>query len=138
MFTVALHIATMAHMGAKDKAGEDYIKHPIRVAMSLNDETCQCVALLHDVVENSEVTLELIEQTSAFGEEVLLAIDALTHREGEHYDDYISRVKANPIATKVKIADLRDNMDLSRLPQVTRKDERRCEKYRRALMTLQR
>ena len=124
-------IARGAHFGAVDKAGKPYIEHPERVAGRLDDPRLKVIAWLHDVVEDSCISLELI--WDRFGEETANAVDALTHRKGEMWADYLTRVKKNEFATAVKISDLIDNSNLSRIPQITMRDVDRQAKYNKAL-----
>ena len=127
----ALRIACVAHAGQVDKGGAPYILHPLRLAMSFHDTRLQVVALLHDVVEDSNFTLkELCE--AGFSDAIVLAVDALTRRKDEPYDDFIDRVARNNIAKQVKIKDLVDNMDATRLEDITKDDLNRLEKYRKA------
>lgn len=134
MYENALNVARQAHFGQVDKAGKEYILHPIAVAES-HDPIKKVVALLHDVVEDSNITAEEIR--SQFGDEIGDAVDAITHREKESYMEYVKRVAKNPVVKAVKIADLRHNMQLSRLPVVTDKDIERVEKkYKPALAYL--
>lgn len=130
----AKEIATKAHAGAVDKAGAPYIEHPARVASRMNDDACRVVAWLHDVVEDTNITISMIEDL--FGADTADALDHITHRKEEPWADYLVRVKAHPIARMVKIADLIDNSNLSRLPIVTAKDIARQAKYNRALYFL--
>ena len=127
-------LATRAHAGQTDKAGLPYITHPQRVAGRLSAPEAQVVGWLHDAVEDTALTLADIEDS--FGLETAAAVDAISRRKGEAWEDYIARVKANPMATKVKISDLIDNSNLGRLPEVTLKDVERQAKYNRALKTL--
>ena len=127
-------LASLAHAGAVDKAGAPYIEHPARVAARMNTPEEKVVAWLHDVVEDTDTTLDEIRVH--FGAETAEALDAITHREGEPWADYLMRVKAHPIARAVKIADLIDNSNLSRLPVVKPKDVKRQAKYNRALYFL--
>ncbi len=126
--------AQKAHAGAVDKAGEPYWNHPARVAGRLSDPAEKVVGYLHDVVEDTEYTVDDIR--AAFGEETAEAVDAISHREDESWADYLIRVKSNPVARVVKISDLIDNSNLSRLPVVTAKDVKRQAKYNRALYFL--
>lgn len=112
--TDAILIATRAHRTMVDRAGKPYILHPLRVMLRMDTETERIVAVLHDVVEDTWVTLDYLRHERGFSDEVIEALDALTRREGEPYFDYILRVKANPLATKVKLADLADNLDPAR------------------------
>ena len=130
----AKEMARKAHEGAEDKSGMPYISHPERVAERLRRPEEKVVGWLHDVVEDTDVTLTDIEQE--FGADTAMALDAVTHRKGEPWAAYLARVKANPIATAVKISDLIDNSNLSRLADVSAKDVRRQAKYNRALYFL--
>ena len=135
MIQKAFEIASAAHKGAKDKAGADYILHPMTVASNVGDnEYAVAAALLHDVVEDTEYTLE--ELSEIFPEEVITALDHLTHCEGEPYMEYVKRAKADPIAKTVKKADLEHNMDLSRFKKAAPNDIERLEKKYRPAMEL--
>lgn len=129
----AIAIAAEAHAGQKDRAGAPYILHPIRLMIQMDSEDAMMAAVLHDVVENSVWTLDDLRK-EGFSNEVLNAVDSLTHRdkEGEDYWDYIQRAKSDPIAIKVKLADLEDNLNPDRLNEVTEKDEKRFDRYRKA------
>ena len=129
----AITIAAEAHAGQKDRAGAPYILHPIRLMIQMDSEDAMMAAVLHDVVENSVWTLDDLRK-EGFSNEVLNAVDSLTHRdkEGEDYWDYIQRAKSDPIAIKVKLADLEDNLNPDRLNEVTEKDEKRFDRYRKA------
>lgn len=126
---LAYEIAKRAHEGQKDKAGVDYIHHPEKVANMVESDTEKSVAYLHDVVEDTFVTLKMLE-VEGFPSEVIKAIDAITKRKDELYDDYLQRVSKNPIALKVKIADMKHNSDVSRHKQPSSKDWERAAKYR--------
>ena len=129
----AIAIAAEAHAGQKDRAGAPYILHPIRLMIQMDSEDAMMAAVLHDVVENSAWTLDDLRK-EGFSNEVLNAVDSLTHRdkEGEDYWDYIQRAKSDPIAIKVKLADLEDNLNPDRLNEITEKDEKRFDRYRKA------
>ncbi|ATB31413.1 bifunctional (p)ppGpp synthetase/guanosine-3',5'-bis(diphosphate) 3'-pyrophosphohydrolase [Melittangium boletus] len=127
----ALALALEAHRGQRDKAGQTYILHPLRVMFRLETETERMVALLHDVVEDSPYTLEQLRGLG-YSEEVLGALECLTKREGEAYEAFIERVRPHPLARRVKLADLEDNMDVRRLPALTEKDAQRLARYRAA------
>ena len=129
----AITIAAEAHAGQKDRAGAPYVLHPIRLMIQMDSEDAMMAAVLHDVVENSVWTLDNLRK-EGFSNEVLNAVDSLTHRdkEGEDYWDYIQRAKSDPIAIKVKLADLEDNLNPDRLNEVTEKDEKRFDRYRKA------
>ena len=130
----AMNLAREAHKGAKDKAGAPYINHPERVAGRLKKPEEKVVGWLHDTVEDTDVTLARIE--AEFGPETAAAVDAVSHRKGEAWADYLVRVKANPVAKAVKISDLIDNSNLSRFETVTAKEVKRQAKYNRALYFL--
>lgn len=127
----AIALAVEAHRGQRDKAGQTYILHPLRVMFRLDAETERMVAVLHDVVEDSPWTLERLRELG-YPEEVLSALDCLTKREGETYEAFIERVRPHPLARRVKLADLEDNMDVRRLSAVTSKDAERLARYRAA------
>ena len=132
-FEFALEFAKRMHKGQVDKAGEDYINHPIAVSKMVEDETnpnLKIAAILHDVIEDTCVDESVIRKL--FGDEIADAVVALTKVRGESYEDYLHRVARNEIARKVKIADISHNMDLSRLPKVTENDLKRLEKYKKA------
>lgn len=127
-------LATKAHEGQTDKAGLPYITHPERVASRLSTPEAQVVGWLHDTVEDTPITLRDIEAT--FGPETAAAVDAISRRDGEPWSNYLERVAANPMARQVKISDLIDNSNLSRIPHVTLKDVERQKKYNKALKKL--
>ena len=129
-------LAERAHEGQVDRAGLPYVGHPMRVAGRMETPEAQVVGWLHDTVEDTDVTLRDIE--AAFGSETAAAVDAISRRKGEKWGDYLARVKANPIATEVKLSDLIDNSNLSRLPRVTLRDVERQKRYNKALKYLMR
>lgn len=131
----ALSLATEKHRGQVDKGGAPYIRHPEAVARMLETDDEKVVALLHDIVEDTDVTLGDLEPLG-FSKKQIDAIDALTKRRGESYESYLSRVRGNALARKVKVADITHNMDTSRLKTVTSADLSRLERYRTALETL--
>ena len=124
----AIDIAVECHSGQKDRAGEPYIQHPMRMMMKMKTTEEKIVAVLHDVVEDSEMRLAELKKLG-FSEKILKAIDALTKRKGESYKKSIERVKKNPLAVKVKIADFEDNMDIRRLKRITENDRKRLNRY---------
>ena len=124
----AILLACQAHQGQRDKSGQPYIPHPLRMMMKVEGEVEKIAAVLHDVVEDTDRTLEDLKK-EGFPPEVLDAVDCLSHREGESYEDFIHRVRKNPVAVKVKIADIEDNMDVRRLKGVEEKDWKRLIKY---------
>lgn len=139
----AIEIATRAHAGETDKAGATYIRHPLRVMQAMDSETERIVAVLHDVVEDSEWTLIDIEEE--FDEEVRDAVDCLTKDEDkreqmdntEYYlTEFIPQAADNEIARKVKRADIEDNIDVTRLTEVYKDDFPRLQKYHKALEKL--
>lgn len=137
MLEKAILLATRAHAGQTDKSGGPYLLHPLRVMLKLQGDEARQAAVLHDVVEDTPITLEMLRQ-EGFSEAVVTAVDALSRRAGEAYADFIQRLKVNPIARRVKLADLEDNMDLRRLnPPFTPRDLDRMERYRRAWTELQ-
>ena len=131
----AVSIAARAHRGQKDKAGAPYLLHPLRMMLRMDTEAAMMAAVLHDVVEDTEWTLERLRE-AGFSDEVLEAVDCLTHREGESYEQFVERVRTNPIARQVKIADLEDNMNVRRINQLGPRDLERLEKYHRAWRVL--
>lgn len=133
--TEAITIAAQAHDGQTDKAGQPYILHCLRVMLAMNSDTDRIVAVLHDVLEDA--TDWQIGDLGDFGPGVEGAVDALTRRDREDYFHYIDRVAANPIAVRVKLADLRDNLDPDRLPNPNAADVLRAQKYRKARAVLQ-
>ena len=132
----AIQIATEAHKGHLDKAGRDYIGHPLRVMEMGKTEDEKIVGVLHDVIEDTGWTFEMLE-AEGFSREVIEALKCVTKlSENENYDDFIERVKKNPLAVAVKINDLTDNMDIRRLPYLSDKDVKRLKKYLKAYKKL--
>ena len=129
----ALNIAIEAHKNQVDKAGHKYISHPFRLSTKMDTEEEKIVALLHDVLEDSDVTEEyLVEQ--GFSDNVITALVLLTKtKKQDYFNDYIKKIKTNKLATRIKIADLIDNINLSRLSIVSVKDISRTRKYLDAL-----
>ncbi|MDE6678819.1 MAG: HD domain-containing protein [Ruminococcus sp.] len=113
MTNKAMRIAYEAHHGQYDVNGVPYIFHPYHIAEQMTDEITTCVALLHDVIEDTEVTFEQLEQE--FPEEVITALRLLTHNKNTDYFDYIEKIVSNPVARKVKLADIEHNSDISRI-----------------------
>ena len=132
----AFGIARKAHEGQFDKSGKPYIEHPKRVAEGVHGEAAKAVAYLHDVIEDTDVELEDLRK-AGIPEEVIVAVEAMTHRDGEDYFDYIERLKKNPLAREVKQADLNHNMDMSRIPDPGEADYKRLEKYKEAKRRLE-
>ena len=130
----AMNIAYYAHRGQLDKSGVSYIYHPIHLAEQMDTEEECIVALLHDTVEDTDVTFEQLEKE--FSKTVIEALKLLTHDKSIPYMEYVRAIKNNPIARKVKIADLYHNSDETRLDKVTEKDQKRNQKYKEALKIL--
>ena len=135
----AIAIAVEAHQGQKDKAGHPYILHPLRVMFRVETEDERTVAILHDVVEDhGDVwSVDKLRQ-SGFPQRILDALDCVTKRKGETYEQFVERSASNPIALRVKLADLEDNMDIRRLNDVTEKDRERLNRYLTAYRRLRR
>lgn len=125
----AFIIAIKAHQGQKDKGGKPYILHPIKVALNVKGKDERIVALLHDVIEDTNYTIDDLKFLSEEQKEALLL---LTYDENMPYMEYIEAVKKNKIASRVKLADLEQNMNLKRLKTISNKDLKRLEKYKRA------
>lgn len=132
----ALKLCFEAHKDQVDKSGLPYVFHPFHLAEQMQDEDTTVVALLHDVAEDTELTLDRIAELD-FGEKVMTALALLTHAKGVPYMDYVRAIKPNPIARTVKLADLRHNSDLSRLDEMTEKALLRREKYLKAIAFLE-
>lgn len=131
----AYEVAKKAHFGQVDKAGVDYIKHPETVASFLKTDEEKAVAFLHDVIEETALTLQDL-RNDGFSEKVINAVDILTKKKEQTYQSYLELVKTNELARVVKLADLRHNSDLTRLSKVTTKDIERNKKYRSAITFL--
>ena len=131
----AIAYAATAHLHQVDKAGAPYILHPLRLMQRLTAEHDQVAALLHDTMEDCGITAAHLD-AAGFPREVIDAVVALTRRADEDYLTFVRRAACNPIARREKIADLRDNMDLSRIAMPTAADHARVEKYARALAIL--
>ncbi len=132
----AIRLAVEAHHGQRDKYGQPYILHPLRVMLRLQTETERIVGVLHDLLEDTPHTAEELRKMG-YSEEILQALDGVTRRADESYEEFVLRSKSNPIARRVKLADLEDNMDLRRMPEVTPRDLERLARYRRAWAALQ-
>lgn len=128
----AIEIAARVHAGQVDKGGAPYILHPLRVMLRVAPGAQQIVAVLHDVVEDSEVTFEDLER-EGFSTEVISGLRAVTKVEGESYEDFVARAALDPVGKAVKLADLMENSDLSRIPEPSQKDLERVAKYGRAI-----
>jgi (p)ppGpp synthase/HD superfamily hydrolase len=131
----AIIIATNAHSGQLDKGGNPYILHPLRLMLSMSSEESRIVAMLHDVVEDSNISFDNLKD-EGFSDEIIEAIKHLTRRDDETYVEFIRRIKKNDLARLVKMADIDDNKDLSRIKNPTEKDIERVKKYNKALNEL--
>ena len=132
MTKLALKICFEAHKDQVDKSGMPYVFHPFHLAEQMTDEDTTVVALLHDVVEDTDCTIENLRKLG-FNEDIISAIALMTHDENLPYMDYVAAIKKNPIAKAVKLADLRHNSDMSRLDSPTEEDVKRAKKYKKAL-----
>jgi|SRR5579862_5430279 len=132
----AIAIAVEAHKGQKDRYGAPYVLHPIRVMLRLRTPIEQMVGVLHDVVEDTDWSFEDLGR-EGFPQPVIEALRAVTKVEGEEYDDFVRRSARIPLARRVKLADLQDNMDLGRMPEITDKDLPRLQRYLKAWRFLQ-
>ncbi len=128
----AISIALTAHKGQVDKGVNPYILHPIRVMGSVKTIEEKIIALLHDVVEDSNITIEQLKK-EGFSESTLEAINLLTKTSDCSYEDYLLRIKSNKLALEIKKADLMDNLDNSRLAELNSSDYKRISKYKKAL-----
>jgi (p)ppGpp synthase/HD superfamily hydrolase len=132
----AIAIAAEAHTQQTDKAGAPYILHPLRVMLNVTGNDAQIVAVLHDVVEDCEGwTFERLRD-EGFSEDVLRGLASVTKQDGETYDAFVKRAAGNPLGRAVKIADMRDNCDLSRISHPSEVDRARIAKYQQALSSL--
>ncbi|QIC04487.1 guanosine-3',5'-bis(diphosphate) 3'-pyrophosphohydrolase [Brevibacillus sp. 7WMA2] len=136
MAVEAVLLATKAHANQQDKGGQPYILHPLRVMMYMPSDEARAVAVLHDVLEDTDVTVDDL-RVAGFPKEVVEAVMILTKNPKEEYDSYITRVKHNQLARAVKIADIKDNLDLTRIAEPTEDDLACIEKYKRALKELE-
>ena len=132
----AMKLCYEAHKDQVDKSGLPYVFHPAHVAEQMTDEATTIVALLHDVVEDTDYTLEDLA-AEGFGKEILEAVALMTHEDDVPYLDYVAKLKNNPIARAVKLADLAHNSDLSRIGEVDDKTRERLEKYKKAMELLE-
>jgi (p)ppGpp synthase/HD superfamily hydrolase len=131
----AIALAVEAHRGQVDKGGQPYILHPLRVMLTLESDMERIVAVLHDVVEDTEYSLDRLRALN-YPSEALEALECLTRREGESYEAFIQRIKPDPVARQVKLADLKDNMNIVRLHSLSQKDFERIARYRNAWSVL--
>lgn len=135
LIDLALKIALEAHNGQLDRAGKAYILHPLRIMAEMQTDQERIVAILHDVIEDSDHTLEDL-RSAGFPAEIVAAVDLLTHREEDSYEDYVRKILGHALARQVKIGDLHDNMRIDRLPNPDEKDLERLMKYKNALAIL--
>ena len=131
---LALQIAQKAHAGQVDKAGKDYILHPVTVASYMDTDIEKTIAYLHDVLEDTDVTVDALRKI--FPNEIVDTLITLTHRKDESYFEYIQRVSKSKLAKKVKVADLLHNLDITRIKEPTKQDYERLEKYKKAILYL--
>ena len=131
---LALQIAQKAHAGQVDKAGKDYILHPMTVASYMDTDTEKTIAYLHDVLEDTDVTVDALREI--FPNEIVDTLITLTHRKDESYFEYIQRVSKSKLAKKIKVADLLHNLDITRIKEPTKQDYERLEKYKKAILYL--
>ncbi len=127
----AIALAVEAHRGQKDKFGAPYILHPLRLMTRVDDVDAKIAAVLHDVAEDTPISIERMTALG-YAPHIVAALDCLTRRKEETYEQFIERIAPNPLARRVKLADLEDNMDIRRLPAVTPKDGERLARYRAA------
>lgn len=128
MLNKAIEIAARAHAGQTDKGGHPYILHPLRVMLNCESEPAKICAILHDVIEDTNITVDDL-RAEGFGDEIIASLECLTKQDDESYDDFIGRVLTNETACRVKLADLADNMDLTRIENPSEKDKERIKKY---------
>jgi (p)ppGpp synthase/HD superfamily hydrolase len=131
----AMKLCYEAHKDQVDKTGVPYVFHPFHVAEQMKDEAATIVALLHDVVEDTDYTLEDIA-AEGFGQEIVEAVALMTHEDDVPYLDYVAKLKDNPIAKAVKLADLAHNSDQSRLGEIDDETKQSLEKYKKAISLL--
>lgn len=132
MLEKAIILAARAHAGQVDKGGEPYILHPLRVMLAQESEVARICAVLHDVLEDTPVTREDLLR-EGFSLEIVTALEALSKRPGEDYELFIDRILGNELACRVKAADIRDNMNLDRLAEITARDLERVKRYEMSL-----
>lgn len=136
LLALATEIAIEAHKGQVDKAGEDYILHPLRVSSMCETTEEKVVAVLHDTIEDTFVTRQYLED-KGFSALIIDAVESVTRQSNEHYSSFIKRCAKNPIGRVVKMNDLKDNMDLTRLNVIRHVDLERLRKYHDAYKYLE-
>jgi (p)ppGpp synthase/HD superfamily hydrolase len=125
----ALYLAVVAHQGQVDKVGAPYILHPLRLMLRAGSEEAKMVAVLHDTLEDTALTLAQV-RAEGFSETVLTVLELLTHQPSHTYQEYMERVMTHPLAMQIKLLDLEDNMDVRRLqPELSERDRQRLAKY---------
>ena len=127
----AIELALKAHRGQVDRGGQPYILHPLRIMTKLDTDTERIIAVLHDVVEDTDFTLDDLRKMG-YPDVIVDAVNALSRREGESYEAFIQRIKPNPLAVRVKLQDLLDNMDLRRWALLQVGDLERLQRYQNA------
>ena len=132
----ALAVCFEAHKSQVDKSGLPYVFHPFHLAEQMKDEMTTIVALLHDVIEDTSITVEELRDMG-FPAEAIAAIQIMTHDKSIPYMDYVAQIKKNPIAREVKLADLKHNSDLTRLNEVAEKDLELLKKHKKAISLLE-
>jgi hypothetical protein len=132
----AISIALKAHEGFLDKSSAPYILHPLRIMLQMNTQEEMIVAVLHDVIEDSDYSLAMLKE-SGFSDEIIKALESLTRKPDEPYEAYILRAGANEMGRKIKRADLMDNLSISRIKKLTNRDLERIKKYHQALEILE-
>ena len=136
MTKLALKLCFEAHKTQTDKSGMPYVFHPFHLAEQMRDEDTTVVALLHDVIEDTDYTLDDLRELG-FEDRMISAIALMTHDDAVPYMEYVAEIKKNPIARAVKLADLRHNSDMTRLDTVSPWDEKRAKKYAEAIRLLE-
>lgn len=131
----AIEIAVKAHAGQKEKNGVPYVFHPLRLMLQQKTDETRIAAVLHDVVEDTDWTIDDLRK-EGFPDRVLKAVESLTRSPDESYDEYLQRARSNPISIQVKMTDLKDNLNLRRIPEPGPKDFKRRGKYKKALNML--
>jgi len=126
-----IKFALDVHAGQTDRYGRPYILHPLHLMSQMDTEVEMMAAVLHDVIEDSDTTLDDLRRLG-LPQEVIEAVSLLTHGEADSYDDYVHKLKPDAVARKIKLADLAHNMDIRRMDSVTEQDAARLDKYRRA------
>jgi (p)ppGpp synthase/HD superfamily hydrolase len=128
----AIALAAFLHVGQVDLTGKPYIMHPMRVMAGVKAYDAMVVAALHDLIEDTDITLDELKELG-FREEIVEAVDAVSKRDGEEYMDYVARAAANPIGIEVKLSDLRDNLDKTRKLPDDERAKKKIKKYKKAM-----